>query len=958
MDSLRNLNLFRFRHIGPSSDERDQMLELIGVKSLEGLIDKSIPPSIRLKQALELPPAESEHEYTRRLNSIASANKIFRSYIGLGYHDTVTPSVLRRLVLENPGWYTPYTPYQAEIAQGRLESLLNFQTMVSDLTGMEVSNASLLDEATAAAEGMSLLYRVNTKQRSTNKRRICLVSDRCFPQVIEVLLGRAEPLDIDIRVQSLTSMNFDSDVFGVIVQYPDSDGVLEDARELIRNAHDAGALVAVGTDLLALSIVTPPGEMGADVVFGNSQRFGVPLGYGGPHAAFFATRKKYVREMPGRIIGVSVDTTGQTAYRMALATREQHIRREKAKSNICTSQALLANMAAMYAIYHGPEGLKAIASRIHMLTRALDLQQQKLGLKQKNHAYFDTLRVEMSGNMNVLKEKALAAGINFRYFDDKSVGISLNETVEKVDLQEIVGIFAETIGVAKPNLDFKLENFSLKDSLPDSLCRSTTYLEHPVFNRYHSETEMMRYVRKLEKKDIGLDTSMIPLGSCTVKLNSAAEMLPITWDRFSQMHPWAPTNQCEGYSKIIKELEVALKVITGFSEISLQPNSGAQGEFAGLMVIRAYHKDRGDGHRDVVLIPASAHGTNPASAAMAGLRVLVVASAEDGSIDVNDLRQKAEKNREHLACLMVTYPSTHGVFEDSIKEICSIVHDYGGQVYMDGANMNAQVGLTSPSTIGADVCHLNLHKTFAIPHGGGGPGMGPIGVSAHLQQYLPGHPLAKIGGVKSIHSVSGAPWGSASILIVSHAYIRMLGSEGITEASRYAILNANYIKARLKDRYPVLYTRSNGLVAHELIFDLRSFKSAGINETDIAKRLMDYGFHAPTMSFPVAGTIMVEPTESESKAELDRFCDAMLQIRNEIEEVLTGKADKNDNVLKNAPHTASAVCSNKWSHGYSREEAAFPLPFVRANKFWPSVERIDNSYGDRNLFCSCPPIEG
>ena len=957
MDSLPNSNLFRSRHIGPSPDERDQMLKLIGIKSLEELIDKSIPPSIRLEQALALSPAESENEYIRRLGGIASTNKIFRSYIGLGYHDTVTPSVLRRLVLENPGWYTPYTPYQAEIAQGRLESLLNFQTMVSDLTGMEVSNASLLDEATAAAESMSLLYRVNVKQGETDKRRICLVSDKCFPQVIEVLLGRAEPLGIDIRVQSEASMNFDSNVFGVIVQYPNSDGVLEDLRELIRSAHDAGALVAVGTDLLALSIVTPPGEMGADVVYGNSQRFGVPLGYGGPHAAFFATRKKHVREMPGRIIGVSVDADGQTAYRMALATREQHIRREKAKSNICTSQALLANMAAMYAVYHGPNGLKAIAGRVHMLTRTLDLQQQKLGLKQKNHAYFDTLRIEVPENLNTLKEEALAAGINFRYFDDQSVGISLNETVEEIDLKKILNVFAKTIGVAKSNVDFKLEDFSLKDSLPSALCRNTAYLEHPVFNRYHSETEMMRYVRKLERKDIGLDTSMIPLGSCTMKLNSAAEMLPITWDSFSQIHPWAPTNQCEGYSKIIKELEVALKAITGFSQISLQPNSGAQGEFTGLMVIRAYHKDRGEGHRDVVLIPASAHGTNPASAAMAGLRVLVVASAEDGSIDVNDLRQKAEKNRAHLACLMVTYPSTHGVFEDSIKEICSIVHDCGGQVYMDGANMNAQVGLTSPSTIGADVCHLNLHKTFAIPHGGGGPGMGPIGVASHLQPYLPRHPLAKIGQEKSIRSVSGAPWGSASILIISHAYIRMLGSEGMTEASRYAILNANYIKARLEDSYPVLYTRPNGLVAHELIFDLRNFKSAGISETDIAKRLMDYGFHAPTMSFPVAGTIMVEPTESESKVELDRFCDAMLQIRKEIEAVLLGKVDKKDNVLKNAPHTALAVCSDEWTHGYSREEAAFPLPFVRANKFWPSVERIDNPYGDRNLFCSCPPME-
>ncbi len=964
MNRLDASDWFARRHIGPSSDERDRMLERVGAASLDALMDETIPASIRLTRPLNLPPAESEHQYLRRLTTLARKNKTFRSYIGLGYHDTSTPSVILRMVMENPGWYTPYTPYQAEIAQGRLESLLNFQTMVTDLTGMEVANASLLDEATAAAEAMTLLHRARGSGgrglSDPGQRGLFLVSDRCLPQTVDVLRARAEPLDIDLHVGPVDAMTFEPRVFGAVVEYPDQYGEVRDLSAFIARAHAAGVLVAVGTDLLSLALLKPPGEMGADVVYGNSQRFGVPLGYGGPHAAFFATRHAFVRQAPGRIIGVSVDAHGRRAYRMALATREQHIRREKATSNICTAQALLANMAAMYAVYHGPDGLQAIARRVHQLTRVLERELTALGVRQTNAHYFDTLRLEVGPATESIRRAALEQGINFRYIDDKTVGVALNETVTATDVQDIVRVFAKGLGKPGPEGPglASLETDRVERVLSGSpLQRTSAFMTHPVFNTHHSETQMMRYIRSLERKDVGLDTSMIPLGSCTMKLNAATEMLPVTWEHFSRVHPFAPVDQAQGYAQIVVELEQALAEITGFAAVSLQPNSGAQGEFAGLMVIRAYHRDRGDTHRDVVLIPASAHGTNPASGAMAGMRVVVVATASNGNVDVEDLRRKAAEHRERLACLMITYPSTHGVFEDDIKTICAIVHEHGGQVYMDGANMNAQVGLTSPAAIGADVCHLNLHKTFAIPHGGGGPGMGPIGVGAHLQPYLPGHPLVSTGGARAIHAISAAPWGSASILLISYGYIRMLGADGMTDATRYAILNANYIKARLETHYPVLYARANGRVAHELIFDLRAFKASGIEEMDVAKRLMDYGFHAPTVSFPVAGTLMVEPTESEDKAELDRFCDAMIHIRKEIDAVASGRADRLDNVLKNAPHTAEAIASAEWSHPYSREEAAFPLPFVRAAKYWPSVGRIDNPYGDRNLFCSCPPVE-
>jgi glycine dehydrogenase len=951
---------FARRHLGPSPQERDEMLRVIGVPDLDALIDEALPAPIRMRGRLDLPPPESEHDYLRRLTEVARKNRPFRSYIGLGYHDTITPSVIQRLVLENPGWYTPYTPYQSEIAQGRLESLLNFQTMVVDLTGMEVANASLLDEATAAAEAMALMHRVRQTPSSDGERTVLLVSDRCFPQTIDVVRTRAEPLEIDLHVGPVEQMTFDRRVFGVLLQYPDEGGALEALTPVIGRAHEAGALVAVGTDLLALTLVVPPGEMGADVVFGTSQRFGVPLGYGGPHAAFFATRKAFVRQMPGRIIGVSVDAEGRRAYRMALATREQHIRREKATSNICTAQALLANMAAMYAVYHGPDGLRRIAERIHRSARALEALLRGLGLEQQNRQYFDTLRVAVPAGLARVQAEALDRGINFRYVGDRSVGIALDETVGAGDLLDIVNVFAAALGQpARPPgaVDEALTAAGETLAISPALRRRTPFLTHPVFNTHHSETRMMRYIRSLERKDVGLDTSMIPLGSCTMKLNPATAMRPVTWEHFSRIHPFAPPDQAAGYAQVFRELEAALCEITGLAAVSLQPNSGAQGEFTGLMVIRAFHRDQGEPHRDVVLIPASAHGTNPASAAMAGMRVVVVATAADGNIDVADLKRKAGKHRERLACLMVTYPSTHGVFEDNVRAICDIVHEHGGQVYMDGANMNAQVGLTSPALIGADVCHLNLHKTFGIPHGGGGPGMGPIAVARHLAPYLPGHPLARTGGERAISAVSAAPWGSASILLISYGYIRLLGAEGLTDASRYAVLNANYLKARLEPYYPVLYTRPNGRVAHELIFDLRGFRSAGIDEMDVAKRLMDYGFHAPTVSFPVAGTLMVEPTESEDKAELDRFCDAMIQIRQEIEDVVTGRADRRDNVLKNAPHTATAIAASVWTHPYTREQAAYPLPFVRAQKFWPPVARIDNPYGDRNLCCVCPPAE-
>jgi glycine dehydrogenase len=936
------------------------MLRTVGVESLDELIDQAIPSSIRRASPLQLPPAESEFTYLRQLTTLARKNRVCRSFIGLGYHDTVTPSVVLRMVMENPGWYTPYTPYQAEIAQGRLESLLNFQTMVSDLTGMEVANASLLDEATAAGEAMTLMHRAIPAKSGSPGRTVLLVSERCYPQTIDVLRTRAEPLGIELRIGPDEQMVFDPQVFGAILQYPDVDGALSDLAPLASRAHEAGALIAVGADLLALALVRPPGEMGADVVFGNSQRFGVPLGYGGPHAAFFATRQAYVRHAPGRIIGVSVDRHGRTAYRMALATREQHIRREKATSNICTAQALLANMAAMYAVYHGPDGLRAIAGGVHRLARALAHALEQLGLRQRNRAFFDSVCVEMPGAR--VRPLADARGLNFRYAGE-TVGISLNETTSLDDVQDICDVFAEALGVPAVRVmgvDGEGAGSASSDDggiAASPLGRTTAYLTHPVFNSHRSETAMMRYIRRLERKDLGLDTSMIPLGSCTMKLNAASEMLPVTWEHFSRLHPYAPLDQAQGYGELFRMLERDLCAVTELAAVSLQPNSGAQGEYAGLMVIRAYHRSRGDLNRDVVLIPASAHGTNPASAALAGMRVVIVTTAANGNVDVEDLRRKATEHHDRLSCLMITYPSTHGVFEDEVRTICQIVHDHGGQVYMDGANMNAQVGVTSPASIGADVCHLNLHKTFAIPHGGGGPGMGPIAVASHLAPFLPGHSLVPTGGTGAIRAVSAAPWGSASILLISYGYIRMLGPGGLTDATRYAILNANYIKARLEGAYPVLYARDNGRVAHEMIFDLRAFKTHGIEEMDVAKRLIDYGFHAPTVSFPVAGTLMVEPTESEDQEELDRFCDAMLQIRQEIEDVVSGRADKVDNVLKNAPHTAAEVSSSSWNHPYSREQAAFPLPYVSANKFWPSVARIDNTYGDRNLFCSCPPVE-
>ena len=838
--------------------------------------------------------------------------------------------------------------------------------MVRDLTGMEVANASLLDEATAAAEAMTMLHRVQAKRigRFAGPPQL-LVSDSCFPQTVEVVRARAEPLGIEIVLMPnllLGAATFGDRVFGALVQTPDEAGRVHDLRGFIARAKQAGVLVAVGTDLLSLVLLTPPGEMGADIVYGNSQRFGVPVGYGGPHAAFFATLEKHVRQAPGRIIGVSIDAHGNTAYRMALQTREQHIRREKATSNICTAQALLANIAAMYAVYHGPKGLTAIATRVHAYAKLLVGELARLGLAEVNGQYFDTPRFAVPGVQFVgqIMKAAMSSRINLWYRPDNTISVALDETVDEGDILALVGVFAKGMNATAAPVAPRAPHAALSHidlDYPPALRRTSPFLTHPVFNTHHSETQMMRYIRSLERKDIGLDTSMIPLGSCTMKLNAASEMLPITWPELATLHPFAPVEQAQGYQQIFRELEAMLAAITGFAGVSLQPNSGAQGEFAGLMVIRRYHLDRGDPHRDVVLIPSSAHGTNPASAVMAGMRVVVVASTGEGNIDVDDLTKKTEEHKDRLAALMVTYPSTHGVFEESIQDICAIVHQHGGQVYMDGANMNAQVGLTSPAVIGADVCHINLHKTFSIPHGGGGPGMGPIGVAAHLVPYLPGHPVVKTGGERAIHAVSAAPWGSASILLISYAYMKMLGGDGMTNATRYAILNANYVKSRLEPYFTVLYTRKNGRVAHEMIFDLRPLKHAsGIDETDVAKRLMDYGFHAPTVSFPVAGTIMVEPTESEAKDELDRFCEAMIAIRGEIQAVIDGKADPRDNVLKNAPHTAGAVASADWPHPYTREQAAFPLPFVRANKHWPSVGRIDNPYGDRNLMCSCPPV--
>jgi glycine dehydrogenase len=922
------------------------MLDRVGVASLDALIDEIIPSDIRLQAQLDL-PAETEAAYLQRLRGIAAKNRVCRSYIGMGYHDTHTPAVITRNVFENPGWYTPYTPYQAEIAQGRLESLLNFQTMVEDLTGMPVANASLLDEATAAAEAMALLARVHKRQDAMT----FVVSPRVFPQVRALLETRAIPLGITLRFEDPATAALGPEVFGVYVQTPDDHGALVDLAPIARRAHDAGTLVAVGSDLLALTLIMPPGEAGADVVIGNAQRFGVPLGYGGPHAAFFATRDAYVRQSPGRLIGVSVDAQGRRAYRMALQTREQHIRREKATSNICTAQALLANMAALYGVYHGPTGLSAIATRVHGQAVALASAATTAGWRQTNAAYFDTIRLTGDETrVKAVRAESERRGINLRYPEAGVVQVSLDETVTDADLTDLIAILAPGAKAASASHAGR--------AIPESLTRRSPFMTHPVFNAHHSESEMMRYIRSLERKDLGLDSAMIPLGSCTMKLNAAAEMMPVGWTEFARMHPFAPVEQAAGYRQVFDELEAALGAITGLPAVSLQPNSGAQGEFAGLLVIHAYHRAMGQAHRNVVLIPQSAHGTNPASAAMAGLKVVVVSTDAMGNIDIADLRRKAEEHRDDLSCLMVTYPSTHGVYEHGIREVCAIVHEHGGQVYMDGANMNAQVGLTSPAAIGADVCHLNLHKTFAIPHGGGGPGMGPIAAAAHLAPFMPGHPVVKVGGDHAVPPVSAAPWGSASILLISYGYVRMLGGGGMTEATRAAILNANYLKARLGSHYPVLYTGDHGRVAHELIFDLRPLKQAtGIDETDVAKRLMDYGFHAPTVSFPVPGTLMVEPTESEPKEELDRFCEAMIAIRHEIQAVADGRIAAKDSPLRHAPHTAADVSADDWSHAYSRAEAAYPVAALRERKYWPTVSRIDNPYGDRHLICACPPIE-
>lgn len=948
-------DVFEYRHNGPDEQEQKKMLQAIGFASLDELIEKTIPSSIRLQQPLNLPKALTEQEFLDHIQSVAKNNSVWRSCIGMGYYDCITPPVILRNVLENPGWYTQYTPYQAEIAQGRLESLLNFQTMVMDMTGLPVANASLLDEGTAAAEAMAIMFAQRSREQVQRNANVLLVSESVFPQTLSVLETRAEPLGIVIHSVDLHKVQWHDGIFGVIAQYPDGDGRVEDMSLIAQSAHQHGAFVAVATDLMALALLTPPGEWGADVAFGSAQRFGVPMGYGGPHAAFFAVRDDFKRSLPGRIIGVSIDANGNQAYRMALQTREQHIRREKATSNICTAQALLANISAMYAVYHGPKGIKSIALRIHAFTTLTAKILHDLGFGIKYSIYFDTLRVTTT-QQDKVKLEAEKAQFNFRYFENGDIGISLDETTTPEDIQHIAIIFAASVQKSVPDVSTMLGD--VKMSIPDNMARKSEFLAHPIFNKHHSEHELLRYIKQLENKDLSLTHSMISLGSCTMKLNATTEMIPVTWREFGELHPFVPRAQAAGYTQIFDELEKALCEITGFDAMSLQPNAGAQGEYAGLMVIRAYHRSRGEGHRNIALIPSSAHGTNPASAVMAGMKVVVVKTDDLGNIDMDDLYDKTEQHKNDLAVLMVTYPSTHGVFEEHIREVCYLVHQHGGQVYMDGANMNAQVGLTSPGVIGADVCHLNLHKTFCIPHGGGGPGMGPIGVKSHLAPFLPSHPVVKIGGEQSITAISAAPWGSASILLISYAYIKMMGASGLTKATQIAILNANYIKSRLEKHYPILYKGIHGTCAHEMIVDMREFKrTAGIEVEDIAKRLMDYGFHAPTVSFPVAGTLMIEPTESETLDELERFCDALIHIRHEIEEIENGTADKTDNVLKNAPHTAAAVIDDNWSHSYTRQKAAYPLPFVKANKFWPSVARVNNTYGDRTLICACPPIE-
>ena len=963
----KNKNLFSDRHIGPRPEDIELMLTTLGYSSMADFIEDVVPADIRLAstfnlngnanglgRSLQAHIAKSESEALVALHEFASQNQVFRSFIGMGYYNCFVPPVIQRNILEDPGWYTQYTPYQAEISQGRLEALLNFQTMVIDLTGLPIANASLLDEATAAAEAMGMCF-ANVPRKITRK---FFVSETCHPQTIAVLQTRAEPLGIELQIGDHRDVNFDTPILGAIVQYPATDGAIYDYHQFAEQVHAAGGLFVAATDLLALTLLRPPGEFGADIAIGSAQRFGVPLGYGGPHAAFLSTHEELKRSIPGRIAGVSHDVNGKQAIRLALQTREQHIRREKATSNICTAQVLLAVMAGMYAVYHGPTGLRQIAERVHSLTCGLQDGLEKLGYDTGESPCFDTLSVTVSTETTEsLLASARARQINLRKIDATHIGISLDETTTSADVEELQQIFAEnnTEGTKHPS---PLPPFQSSASIPVEFQRETPYLTHPVFNSYHSETEMLRYIHRLQTKDLSLVNAMIPLGSCTMKLNATTEMVPVTWSEFGEIHPFAPQEQAEGYRRLFSQLEEWLAEITGYSGISLQPNAGSQGEYAGLLVIRKYHESRDEAHRNVCLIPTSAHGTNPASAVMAGMQVVVVACDLEGNIDLDDLREKADTHRENLAAAMITYPSTHGVFEEKIREICDIVHQSGGQVYMDGANLNALVGIAQPAGVGADVCHLNLHKTFCIPHGGGGPGMGPIGVKAHLTDFLPTHPLVNVGGRTGIGAVSAAPWGSPGILPISWAYIAMMGAKGLTSATEVAILNANYIAKKLAHHYPVLYTGKQGLVAHECIIDLRAFKkSADIDVTDVAKRLMDYGFHAPTVSWPVPGAMMIEPTESESRAELDRFCDALISIREEIAEIEAGIADREDNVLKNAPHTVEMATQSEWGHPYSREKAAFPKPWVRDAKFWPAVARINEVYGDRNLMCACPPLD-
>jgi len=949
---------FWHRHIGPNQEQIQEMLRQIKAESLDQLMEDTVPGNIRLEGDLELEEPMSEYRFLEQFRELASKNRNFTSYIGMGYYPSLTPNVIQRNVLENPGWYTAYTPYQAEIAQGRLEALINFQTMVSDLTGLELANASLLDEGTAAAEAMSMLHssRRGAKRKQANK---FFVSELCHPQTIDVVRGRAEPQGIELVVGDHEELDLsDPKLFGVLLQYPAGDGTVYDYTGLIEKAGDEGVASVVAADLLSLTLLTPPGEMGADVVVGSTQRFGIPMGYGGPHAAYFATREQYKRQLPGRIIGVTQDAEGNPAYRMALQTREQHIRREKATSNICTAQVLLAVMAGFYAVYHGPSGLRKIAERIHGLARTAHRGLKQMDFDLVEAPFFDTLKVRTGPEeQQSIRVQALKQAVNFRYFEDGSIGISFDEVKDLDDVAQVLNIFAKATGVEEVPVVQALST-SMELNFPEALTRSSTYLEHPVFNLYHSEHEMLRYLKRLENRDLSLVHSMISLGSCTMKLNATSEMIPLTWPEFANLHPFAPVDQAEGYHRLFDRLIDQLKAITGLDAVSLQPNSGAQGEYAGLMTIRAYHRSRGEDARNVTIVPDSAHGTNPASAVMAGMDVVVTRCDDNGNIDLEDLKEKVEQHKDRLAALMVTYPSTHGVFEEDIREICNLIHEYGGQVYMDGANMNAQVGLTSPAKVGADVCHLNLHKTFCIPHGGGGPGMGPIAVAEHLEPFLPGNAVVPTGGEEAIRGISAAPWGSASILSISYAYIKLMGAHGLKRATEVAILNSNYLKERLKDHYPILYTGKNGRTAHEFIVDLRPYKqSAGIESIDVAKRLMDYGFHAPTMSFPVPGTLMIEPTESESLEELDRFCEAMIAIRSEIAEIEEGRADRENNLLKHAPHSVRVAMREEWDRPYSRERAIFPLDHLRFNKFWPAVSRVDDAYGDRNLMCSCVPVE-